>query len=202
MSDKSMMDSILSDLEAHGSEWNESDVRKLVERAFEAGKADQSDPLAGYSNLTVAIKDNEPIDWEKLDDRVVQCVNPDMETRRGKMEYNKTRPATRATSWLCENVNNLYAMSFVGGWSGVEGWTLWIEGDIPLRPKTADQLKPGTYFRGMSPTRDEFTVCVGEVAACGQVSIHFTPTMLQSPFKASEWSVLEEYGPFPFPDTQ
>ena len=39
-------------------------------------------------------------------------------------------------------------------WHGKDGWALWIEGEVPMRRKTDDQKKVGTYFLG-EETRGE-----------------------------------------------
>lgn len=149
MSDKSMMDSILSDFESHGSEWDEAGVRSLIERAFEAGKADQSDPLAGYSNLTDARKNGQPIDWDKLDGLSVRIFNPDISIVRGKMARNKYQPRDKETGWWTYGVHeDVYTLAFIQGWKGLGGWSLWVKGEIPMVKKTADQLKVGMGFRG------------------------------------------------------
>lgn len=197
MSDKSMMDSILSDLESKGSEWDETDVRSLIERAFEAGKAERPDPLTGYSNLTEAIEAGEPIDWEKLDGLKVQCVNPDVGTNRGKLGRNETYTSERSAGWFYKSMDKTYVRSLIDAWHGAKGWTLWVEGEIPLIRKTADQLEVGTYFRGESGQK----LYVGEEIDSSKIVRH-VPKMEESLFDPSEWVVLEEYGPFPFPDTQ
>ena len=72
MSDKSVMDSILADLESQGSVWDETDMRKLVERAFEAGKAEQSDYIQSMSSLESVLTDVEQLEGEDLP--FVKCL--------------------------------------------------------------------------------------------------------------------------------
>ena len=201
MSDKSMMDSILSDLESKGSEWDETDVRSLIERAFEAGKADQSDPLAGYSNLTAAIKAGEPIDWAKLDGKKVQCDNPDVGTNRGELGRNETYTSERSAGWFYKSMDKTYVRSLIDAWRGDDGWTLWVEGEIPLARKTADQLEVGTYFLGKARGDDPYLAYVGRQLGIDTVkTIYYAPDMLKAITPASEWVVLEEYGPFQKPE--
>ena len=202
MSDKSMMDSILSDLESKGSEWDETDVRSLIERAFEAGKADQSDPLAGYSNLTDARKNGQPIDWDKLDGLSVRIFNPDISIVRGKMARNKYQPRDKETGWWTYGVHeDVYTLAFTQGWKGLGGWSLWVKGEIPLIRKTADQLKVGTYFLGKAWGDDPYLAYVGRPLAIDKVkTIYYAPEMLKAITPASEWVVLEEYGPFQKPE--
>ena len=201
MSDKSMMDSILSDLESKGSEWDETDVRSLIERAFEAGKADQSDPLAGYSNLTAAIKAGEPIDWERLDGKKIQLVNPEMGTLRGTLERDKRCAPDSFYGWWDGETDSVYVRALCPAWSGFSGWSLWVKGEIPLIRKTADQLKVGTYFLGKAWGDDPYLAYVGRPLAIDKVkTIYYAPEMLKAITPASEWVVLEEYGPFQKPE--
>lgn len=163
------------------------------------GLAEHPDPLDGYSNLTEAIKDGDPIDWEKLDGLKLQCVNPDMGGLHWKLVRNKLRPADIPAGWRREGANNLHVTAFVYSWTGSYGWSLWVEGDIPLIRKTADQLEVGTYFRGVYSKREWFMYVGGE--PFGDIrTIYYAPEMLKSVIPASEWIVLEEYGTSPKPE--
>ena len=203
MSDKSMMDSILSDLESKGSEWDETDVRSLIERAFEAGKADQSDPLAGYSNLTDARKNGQPIDWDKLDGLSVRIFNPDISIVRGKMARNKYQPRDKETGWWTYGVHeDVYTLAFIQGWKGLGGWSLWVKGEIPLIRKTADQLEIGHLFTGrkLNGTPGEYLLCT---SPGGEETIvlwarDFTWTKLQAEF----WEVITDHGPIQNPEVK
>lgn len=95
---------------------------------YEVGKAEQSDPLAGYSNLTSAISAGEPIDYERLDGLKVQCVNSDIDTLRGKLVRDDVWPADSAPGWVVHGMG----ITDIIAWYGEDGWTLWIEGEIPL----------------------------------------------------------------------
>lgn len=180
--------------------------RRAYRLGYEAGKAEQSDPLAGYSNLTEAIKAGDPIDYEKLEGRSAKCVHPELPTPLpiGILQVHNESELRTPVGWRkpIDSFGTVRRYALMHAWWGDYDWTLWVEGEIPLRRKTADQLKVGTYFLGMSPNREEFTVYVGEMEACGQVSIHYTPTMIKSPHKASEWEVLEEYGTFQKPESK
>lgn len=167
---------------------------------YEAGKAETADPLEGFSNLTVAIKDNEPIDWERLDGLKVQCVKPGVGTLHWKLVRNKLRPADIPAGWWREGADSLYRSAFVYSWTSSYGWSLWVEGDIPLVRKTADQLEVGTYFLGETREKKIAEVYIGEIFDSKVVL--YPPRMGTSALSASEWVVLEEHGPFPFPDTQ
>lgn len=124
--------------------------RHAYQVGYEAGKAEQLDPLAGYSSLTAAISAGEPIDYEKLDGLKVQCVNPDIGTHRGKLVRDDVWPADSASGWV------VYGMGItdITAWHGDNGWTLWVEGEVPLIRKTADQLEPGTEFYGVLKTSE------------------------------------------------
>ena len=202
MSDKSMMDSILSDLESKGSEWDETDVRSLIERAFEAGKADQSDPLAGYSNLTAAIKAGEPIDWERLDGKKIQCDNPDVGTNRGELGRNETYTSERSAGWFYKSMDKTYVRSLIDAWRGDDGWTLWVEGDIPLVRKTAYQLPVGHLFTGrkLNGTPGEYLLCTSPDGEDTLVlwARDFTWTKLQAEF----WEVITDHGPIQNPEVK
>ena len=163
--------------------------------AYLVGKAETADPLAGYSNLTSAIKANEPIDWERLDGLKVQCVNPDVGTNRGKLERDDMLPADFASGWVVHGMG----ITYITAWHGDDGWELWVEGEIPLRRKTADQLKRGTYFLGEAPVGEPYLVYVGGRSEASKV-IYYVPEMLKSAIPAADWVVLEEHGTFQKPE--
>lgn len=192
----SSLESVLTDVEQLEGE-DLPFVKSLIERTARAVRDEQADPLAGYSNLTAAISAGEPIDWEKLDGLRTKCVNKTVGTVVGMMDRNVCSSIDEAHGWWSSLMNDIYISAFYAAWSGKNGWTLWIEGDIPLIRKTADQLKVGTYFRGESGQR----LYVGEEIDSSKIIRH-VPKMEKSLFDPSEWVVLEEYGPFPFPDTQ
>lgn len=168
--------------------------RHAYEVGYEAGKAEQADPLAGYSNLTAAIKAKEPIDWEKLDGLKVQCVNPDIGTLRGTLKRDPSCLIQRASGWWHQGVDDAYVHSLTSAWEGEDGWTLWVEGEVPLRRKTADQLPSGTCFRGRTSIEGG-SVELGGVVVQG-VDGFKTATFagLFEDRLAREVEVIEEYG--------
>ena len=176
------------------------EMNRLIERAFRAGLAEQADPLEGYSNLTAAISAGDPIDWEKLDKLKVQCVKPGVGTLRGTLERNESRTADYHAGWWSKDADSLYRSAFIYGWTGYDGWTLWVEGEIPLIRKTADQLEVGTYFLGELGGRSIDLVYVGRPIDFEGKTVHYTPGMDESTATASEWVVLEEYGTFQKPE--
>lgn len=159
------------------------------------------DPLEGFSNLTEAIKAGEPIDWEKLDGLKVQCVNPELGALRGKLERVSLYYPFSAAAWWKDDSDRAYIEAFNQAWRGKDGWALWVEGEIPLRRKTADQLEVGTYFLGKAWGDDPYLAYVGRPLEIDTVkTIYYAPGMLKAITPTSEWVVLEEYGPFQKPE--
>lgn len=196
----SSLESVLIDVEQLEGE-DLSFVKRLIERTVRAVRAEQADPLAGYSNLTTAISARELIDWGRLDGLKIRCVNPDVATLPGRLERNKLRPADKPAGWWREGANNLYVTAFIYSWTGSYGWTLWVEGEVPLRRKTADQLKVGTYFLGQAWGDSPCLAYVGRPLKINAVkTIYYAPDMLKTITPASEWVVLEEYGTFQKPE--
>lgn len=133
--------------------WHSSNLD--YERAYDLGYRDgrfkerleASNPLAGWSNLTEAIKAGERIDWERLNSLEVKCVHPELGTLTHKLERFAQCPADDFTGWYKEDYHTGWSGVFSYSWEGAGGWSLWAKGDIPLRKLTADQLEPGTCFR-------------------------------------------------------
>lgn len=178
-----------------------NEVNRLIGRAFRAGKAGQADPLAGYSNLTEAIKAGEPIDWERLDGLKVQCVKPEVGTLRGALKRDNFRKANSASAWWDEDIGMVYARALERAWIGSAGWSLWLEGEVPLRRKTADQLGVGTYFLGQTKGDSPYLAYVGRpLTNVSEKTIYYAPEMLKAITPATDWEVLEEYGTFQKPE--
>ena len=98
-------------------------------------------------------------------------------------------------------MDNTYVRSLIDAWRGDDGWTLWVEGEVPLARKTADQLEVGTYFLGELGGRSIDFMYVGRpIDADKEKTIYYAPDMLKAITPASEWVVLEEYGPFQKPE--
>lgn len=176
--------------------------RRLAFRVgYKAGKAEQPDPLEGYSNLTAAISAGEPIDWEELDGLKTQCVKPGVGTLRGTLERNESRPADNPAGWWRKGADSLYVSAFIYGWTEHYGWTLWIEGEVPMRRKTADQLEVGTYFLGERWSDAPRLMYVGRPSeSIPANTIYEAPGMFETITPPSEWRVLEEYGTFQKPE--
>ena len=181
-------------------------VKVLIRQALQAGLACNipTDPLEGYANLTAAIKAGEPIDWEKLDGLVAKCVHSTLGDLLYSLEVDgngrKVIWKSEGNFWFTTSGGNVWAEALGEAWDGQNGWTLWIEGEVPLRRKTADQLEVGTYFRSSARDFGDAVMYVGNSGPDEEKSIHFTPSMTTSGIPASEWEVIEEYGPFQKPE--
>lgn len=194
----SSLESVLTDVEQLEGE-DLPFVKRLIERTVRAVRAEQADPLAGYSNLTAAIKAGEPIDWERLDGLKTQCVHPDRGTVSGKLERDPEWKANKLSGWWNGRMDHVYTIALNQAWEGKDGWTLWVDGEIPLRRKTADQLKVGTYFLGEAPVGETDLVYVGGCSEASKV-IFYAPAMLKSGTPAYGWVVLKERGTFQGPE--
>ena len=166
-------------------------------------EAEQADPLAGYSNLTEAISAGEPIDWERLDGRKAKCVSSDGVTVTYKLERDPAYLLEVFEGWYTSDSARAWEVSLEESWNGETGWALWIEGEVPLRRKTADQLELYTYFLGQVNGDSPYLAYVGSPLATDTKStIFYAPEMLKSINPSADWEVIEEYGPFQKPDTK
>lgn len=179
-------------------------IKDSAERIYDLGfrdgrfkeRLEASNPLAGWSNLTEAIKAGERIDWEKLDGLEAKCVHPQLGTLTHKLVRDQPEPPKSWVGWGdTDSAISHWDTVFECAWQGSSGWALYIKGDLPLRKLTADQLEPGTCFSGSHPE-----VCEGEAVLCvviGQVNglprrvLYPGPTISRL---ASEVEVVEVYG--------
>lgn len=96
----------------------------------------------------------------------------------------------------CLNTPSAQTCSY--GW--LELQSLWSEGEVPLRRKTADQLPVTTFFKGrrVGISGAGSFMCVGESENGKFIlsAIDFLP----SSRPAEEWEVLEDYGTFQKPE--
>ncbi|MEX3609750.1 hypothetical protein VVR12_01720 [Rothia sp. LK2588] len=103
-----------------------------------------------WHGLTAAIKAGEPIDWEALDGRKAKCVHETMGELVYELERFKAHSTpTYAAAWCSARSSRVWWDALSRAWKGREGWTLYIDGPIPLKRKTADQLPLGMCFRGV-----------------------------------------------------
>lgn len=179
-----------------------AEVNELIATALRAGAtwALPANSLEGYSNLTAAISAGEPIDYEKLDGRNVQCVNPNVGTNRGNMDRDTRYLTYEAKGWWSSEMDDVYIEAFCSAWEGRSGWTLWVEGEIPLIRKTADQLEVGHFFTGkLSGTSSENLMCVAG-GICHGKHIRYASDFMPSQHPAEKWEVIEEHGTFQKPE--
>lgn len=133
----------------YGSYRHNSIGGKMVELAYDLGKKHALAGTGDWHNLTKAIADDEPIDWEKLDGRKVRMTNKETAIDT-VMRRDDENPVYNAWGW---DVDEVWS-AFKRGWSGKFGWTLWLDGEIPIRKHTADELEPGTEFYGVLKTSE------------------------------------------------
>lgn len=160
---------------------------------YEADKAEQSNPLPGYSNLTEAISAGEPIDWERLDGKNVQVVNPDVGSLEGEFKRDPRFSADLPAGWWHTDMDRVYVDACVKGWGGNGGWVLWIEGEIPMRRKTADQLPLGMCFEGKyHGSRIELAQVIANRYGNRLVTDHAVKNI--GGYAEEEVEVIKEYG--------
>lgn len=108
-----------------------------------------------YSNLTKAITDGQRIDWEALDGRA-GAVTSDQDEGTTSLEFTFSRDTdydANTPAGLTESDMPYLFGEIIGkAWDGEDQMTLWVEGDLPLRPVTADTLPLGTCLRGQYGT--------------------------------------------------
>lgn len=132
--------------------WSRGDY---VKRAYRTGledgkKSAMSESLEGYSNLTEAISNGVDIDWPKLNGREAKCVHPEMGTLSHKLKRDPDVMVRSFAGWYKYDgsTSHIWVNALKESWDNTRGWSLWIEGEIPLKRKTAETLLPGTIFKG------------------------------------------------------
>lgn len=102
-----------------------------------------------WSNLTAAIKNGDPIDWEALDSRLGR-VTSNQDNHSSDLVFTFYRdtnyPAGTMEGVTESNIPPLFGGLIAKAWRGEEGLRLWVEDEIPLRPLTAADLPLGTFF--------------------------------------------------------
>lgn len=123
-------------------------AEKIFDNGFERGVKHALAGTGDWHNLTAAIKAGERIDFEKLDGRKVRmsCETTSIEATLSRDD--EFFPwGTNAWSLSNDNdVNHLWGF-FNDAWNGRYGWTLWVDGEIPMKKQTADTLPFGTSFK-------------------------------------------------------
>lgn len=128
-----------------------------VERAYSAGYLDgmkvrnTTDPLVGFSNLTQAIHDGVRIDYSRLDSKLVKIFHGEHGVLLTRFELQEDSSGLlihpnleEPDAWREEGEPLAYLLD--EAWVGNFGWSLWIEGEIPVKKCTADELEPGVCF--------------------------------------------------------
>lgn len=170
--------------------------RRAYDLGYKDGQAVHCD-LTGWNSLTFAIQEGQPIDWDKLNGMTVRCLNPDYGTLTHKLERDTAYDIDEPNGWWRHRGKGLsfgWGTILGDSWIGKDGWSLYVKGDIPLKKKTADQLMPGTCFKGRHPEvfqGDTFQCVVVVPPNYGPFQVIFAGVSLTHP--ASEVEVLEVY---------
>ncbi len=96
-----------------------------------------------YSNLTEAIEANRSIDWSRLDRKTARLAHTAMGTLTIRLELeedldgNLPHPVDTPQAWH-EEGSELEAV-IESAWLGNGGWTLYIQGEVPLVPDTESE---------------------------------------------------------------
>ena len=112
-----------------------TDFNSRVEYAYslgyQHGRSDAEKPPAEYSNLTEAIQYGQPIDWKRLNRMKARLTHDSLGTISSVLFLSDDwRPYTAYGLNLLEGAVLWQALR--SAVYGVDGWTLWVEGEIPL----------------------------------------------------------------------
>ncbi|MFW0120304.1 hypothetical protein ACN08Y_10360 [Rothia sp. P5764] len=178
--------------------------RRMVEKAYNMGLANGRDPLAGFSNLTEAIQDGAQIDWSKLDGRKAKCFHFLLGTLTFRLDRNPEFQENYPLGWVKGVSTIAPAWKFIleDAWEGCGGWSLWVEGEIPLKLRTADELEPGTGFLGKDlDSGAEGNWITYKVDADPIRAKLINPKRQEIDAPADEIEVIQAYGPGTFQTT-
>lgn len=123
-------------------------VKASHDYGFECGVKHAQTDTGNWHNLTEAIVGCKPIDFEKLDGRKARCVSSDGMEVTYKLERDPAYPLEVFEGWYTSDAEPAWEMSLDDSWRGAHGWTLWLDGEIPMKKQTADELPFGTEFMG------------------------------------------------------
>lgn len=126
------------------------DMEAAYDVGFARGVKHAQANTGDWHNLTKAIADGEPIDFEKLDGRKVRMMNEDGRDLRGyKLVRDSPTKADSPEHWELDKTVDYskYPSELDIAWRGSDGWILWLDGEIPMRKQTADELPFGTNFK-------------------------------------------------------
>lgn len=105
--------------------------------------------LEGFSNLTKAIQEGARIDWERLDGIVAKCLHSEMGILTHKMVRYKKYPQDVPGGWIGDEAPTLWTNAISASWRGHGGWSLWVDGEIPISNRKARELPTLTHFKGL-----------------------------------------------------
>lgn len=180
-------------------------MNESVERAYSIGFDDGvksvSEPTDTFSNLTKAIHDGEQIDYIRLDGkiaRIVHITHGHLSTRLDLQVDSSGIPihSNLEEPYAWRNDNESLACLFDDAWLGKLGWYILIDGEIPVKKRTADELEPSTCFRGRVGTAEPelfIRYDYPDFAPTGNARV--IPLSGGGSRKASQVEVIEEYGP-------
>lgn len=112
-----------------------------------------------WANLSHAYKEGQPIDWEALEKTFPSAMltchkGQDCCKVQGHLRTSgaKTSPLADIDGWILSGPTEFGLSDLMhDGWDS-NGWVLWMEGEIPLRPLTAADLALGTCFLDLTRT--------------------------------------------------
>lgn len=91
-----------------------------------------AEETGNWHNLTDAIELGKNIDWERLDGLRVKCEHKTMGAHIGTLERDEEDPADWPLGWTTSD-NQDWEGVLIDSWYGFEGWTLYIDGPVPLK---------------------------------------------------------------------
>lgn len=142
MSNKEYPVEILVDEDLVLKRWTAFGVNAKARKAYDLGKEHARVDAGDWHNLTAAINAGEPIDFEKLDGRKVRMGRGESSVET-VINRDSIYPVDAPAGWHAQDVWTV----FRDGWNDW-GWTLYLDGEIPMRKQTADELPFGNKFEG------------------------------------------------------
>ena len=170
-------------------------MREMVRDAYDLGRENaklEANVDTKWHNLTKAIADSEPIDWEKLDGVPAKSVH---ESGAEFLHRLSRKEGVGITSlpkmWVDDKSPFYWNDALEHGWRGIGNWTLYIDGEIPMKKKTADELPLAMCFSGKHESHSEPTTWIVLDNEMGKVCI---APFIDGAIDASKVEVIEEYG--------
>lgn len=123
----------------------------LAEEAYDIGFSNghaASFSMDGFSSLSMAYGEGVVIDWEELEGRTVRAVSSGLDGFfECRLHRNDAYSIDGIRGWLPDK-SKFPAHVFIDAIMRLNCMELFIEGEVPVRKKTADQLPTGTLFMG------------------------------------------------------